>query len=76
VQSLQRRAISQVTGGLAIGRDAPLADAGAVVDLFIAGVDQLFEIGIGDDALGQRAAGGKDAGVGQGLDPGSGVART
>src|SRR6185437_15761794 len=62
-QSVLGGAEGQVAGGLAIGRDVPLANAGAGADPFVAGIDDLFQIGIGDNALGQGTAGSDDAGV-------------
>ena len=42
---------------LAGSRDVALADAGALDDPFVAGVDALGQFGIGEDGLGQiRAA--------------------
>jgi len=51
----------QIAGGFAIGGAAALADAGARRDPFVAGVDELFEVGVGDDFFRQVAAGAGDA---------------
>jgi len=51
----------QIAGGLAVRRAAALADAGARRNPLVAGVDELFEIGVGDDFLRQIAAGAGDA---------------
>jgi len=52
---------SEIAGGLAVGGAAALADAGARGDPFVGGVDELFEIGVGDDFFRQVAAGAGDA---------------
>ena len=46
----------QVGGGLALGRDVALADAGALHDPFVGGVDHPRQLGIGEDAARQIAA--------------------
>jgi hypothetical protein len=51
----------QVAGGLAVGGAAALADAGARGNPFVGGVDDFFEIGVGDDLFRQVAAGAGDA---------------
>jgi hypothetical protein len=38
-----------------------LANAGAFADPFVVGVDELFQIGVGDDPLRQETAGTGDA---------------
>ncbi len=54
---------SQVPGGLSRQRDVALAYAGAFADPFVAGLDLLFQIGVGDDVVRQVAAGSDDARV-------------
>ena len=56
-----RRVESEIAGRLANGRKMALADAGARRDPLVAGIDQLLEIGVGDDFLRQIAAGAGDA---------------
>jgi len=51
----------QIASGLAIGRAAALADAGARGDPLVSGFDDLLEIGVGDDFFRQIAAGAGDA---------------
>src|SRR4030081_1422130 len=50
-----RRLDGEVRGVLAGGRDAALANAGALGDPFVGGVDLAGELGIGEDMLGQVA---------------------
>ena len=66
--SIARRAAcsAEVDGGLAVGRDVPALDAGALADPGIGGVHRLLEVGVGDDALGQVAAGAGDSRILQG----------
>ena len=52
-----RRLDAEIGGQFAVGRDVALANAGALHDPFVGGVDLLGEIGIGDDPLRQIAAG-------------------
>jgi hypothetical protein len=57
-----RRGVERkIAGRLAVGGAAALADAGARGDPLVGGVDELFEIGVGDDLLRQVAAGAGDA---------------
>jgi hypothetical protein len=51
----------EIAGRLAVGRAAALADAGARGDPLVGGIDDLLEIGVGDDLLRQIAAGAGDA---------------
>jgi hypothetical protein len=51
----------EVAGRFAIRRAAALADAGARGDPLVAGVDELLEVGVGDDFFRQIAAGAGDA---------------
>ena len=65
---LERRARGmqrQIAGEFTFGGDMPFADAGALDDPLIGGIDQLFEIGVGEDAVRQIAAGAENAGIGQ-----------
>jgi hypothetical protein len=52
---------SQVAGGLAIRGLAPLTDAGTGPDPFVAGIDELLQILVGDDFFRQIAAGARNA---------------
>jgi len=60
-----RRCRGKVAGELAFGGDMAFTDAGTFDDPLIVGVDQLFKIGVGENALRQIAAGAKNAGIGQ-----------
>jgi hypothetical protein len=60
-----RRLSRQIAGELAFGGNMTLADAGAIDDPLIVRLDQLFEIGVGEDAGRQIAAGAENAGIGQ-----------
>jgi len=51
----------EVARGLAVRGAAALADAGARGDPLVARVDELLEIGVGDDLFRQVAAGAGDA---------------
>jgi hypothetical protein len=51
----------EIAGRFAVGGAAALTDAGARGDPFVGGVDDLLEIGVGDDLLRQVAAGAGDA---------------
>jgi hypothetical protein len=51
----------QVARGFPVRGPAPLADAGARGDPLVGGVDELFQIGVGDDLFRQVAAGAGDA---------------
>ena len=51
----------EVAGGLTFGSDMALANAGALADPFVIGVDQLFEVGIGQHFFRQVAASSRDA---------------
>ena len=67
-RNLERRACrmsSQIAGEFTLGGNMPLADAGAFDDPLIVRIDQLFEIGVGEDAGRQIAAGAENAGIGQ-----------
>src|SRR5262249_35808599 len=56
-QRVARRLDRQVRGHLAVAHDAALADAGALADPLVAGVDAaLGDVGIGDDVVGQIRA--------------------
>jgi hypothetical protein len=59
------RTFGQIARGLAVGRDVALTNARARGDPFVAGVDQLFELGVGDDPFRKTAAGSGDACVNQ-----------
>ena len=48
---------------LAVVEDAPLADAGAAHDPLVGRVEALDELGVGDDALGERGADAEDPGL-------------
>ena len=52
-----RGALGEVGGGLALGDDVALADAGARRDPFVAGIDELLEVGVGQDPGRQGTAG-------------------
>jgi hypothetical protein len=57
-----RRSVErEIAGRLAVGGAAALADAGARGDPLVGGVDELLEIGVGDDLFRQVAAGAGDA---------------
>jgi hypothetical protein len=57
-----RRSVErEIAGRLAVGGAAALADAGARGDPLVGGVDELLEIGVGDDPFRQVAAGAGDA---------------
>jgi hypothetical protein len=58
---VRRRVEREITRGLAVGRAAALADARARGDPLVGGVDDLFEIGVGDDFFRQITAGAGDA---------------
>jgi hypothetical protein len=60
-----RGMFGEIAGRLAIGSQMALTDARARHDPLVAGFDELFEIGIGDDPFRQIAAGTGDAGVDQ-----------
>ena len=47
---------AEVGGQLVVAGDVPLANAGALDDPFVAGVDDLRQIGIGHHALGKMGA--------------------
>jgi hypothetical protein len=64
-----RGALRQIAGGLALGRDVTLADARARCDPLVGGIDEFFQIGVGDDPLRQETAGAGDACVGQSAAP-------
>ena len=51
-----RRVDGELGRGLARRRDVALADAGALDDPLVGGVDHLGQLGIGEDVLGQIAA--------------------
>ena len=51
-----RRRDREIDGGFTLRRDPSLADAGAFADPFVRGLDHAFEIGVGQDFLGQVAA--------------------
>jgi hypothetical protein len=51
----------QVAGRLAIDGHAPFADARARGDPLIGGIDEFFQIGVGDDFFRQITAGASDA---------------
>ena len=52
---------SQIAGCLAVRSLASLADAGTRTDPFVAGLDELLEILVGDDLFRQIAAGARNA---------------
>ena len=56
-----RGLFGQVGRGLAVGGDVPALDPGARADPFVAGVDQLLEVGVGQDLFRQVAPGAGDA---------------
>ena len=56
-------AIAEVGGHLAVGRDVALADAGALHDPLVGGVDHPRQFGVGEDALRQIAAAAEDDGT-------------
>jgi hypothetical protein len=58
---VRRRVEREIARRLAIGRAAALADARARCDPFVGGLDDFFEIGVGDDFFRQIAAGAGDA---------------
>jgi hypothetical protein len=58
---VRRRIEREIAGGLAVGRAAPLADAGARGNPFVGRLDEFLEIGVGDDLFRQVAAGAGDA---------------
>jgi hypothetical protein len=58
---MRGRIEGQIAGGFAIGGATALADAGARRDPFVAGVDELLEVGVGDDFFRQVATGAGDA---------------
>jgi hypothetical protein len=60
-QGASRGLDGQVAGRLVVARLVALADAGALLDPLVAGVDDLGQVGVGDDLLGQI---GTDAGDG------------
>ena len=49
-------------GGLTLGGDPSLADAGALDDPLVAGVDALFELGVGEPLVGECGAPAGDRG--------------
>ena len=51
VQRLARRRRREVGGDLALRRDVALADAGALDDPLVGGVDHRGEVGVGQDLL-------------------------
>ena len=51
----------EIAGGLPFLGDMALADAGALADPFVGSVDDLFQIGVGDDVVRQVTAGAHDA---------------
>jgi hypothetical protein len=51
----------QIAGSLAIDDHAPFADARARGNPLVGGIDEFFQIGVGDDFLRQIAAGASDA---------------
>ena len=56
-----RRVLGKICRRLALRRHVALLDAGAGADPFVAGVDQLLQIGVGQYLLRQIAAGAGDA---------------
>ena len=58
-----RGVVGEVRGGLALGGDVALADAGAGDDPLVAGVHELGQVGVGQHLLRQVAAGTGDAGM-------------
>ena len=54
---------SQVGAALALGDHVPLADASAAEDPLVRGVDDLLQVLVGDDPLGQITAGAQNAGI-------------
>jgi hypothetical protein len=61
LERVRRGVKREIAGRLAVGRAAALADAGARGDPLVGGIDDLLEIGVGDDLLRQIAAGAGDA---------------
>ena len=61
VERMRRGVEREIAGRLAVRGAAALADPGARRDPLVGRVDELFEIGIGDDLLRQIAAGAGDA---------------
>jgi len=57
----QRRAVGEIACSLAVGRDMTLADATARDNPLVAGVDQFFQIRVGDDPFRQKTAGSGNA---------------
>ena len=53
---------AQAGGALVVGGDAALADAGAVDDPLVRGLDHALEVGVGQDLGGQVLADADDAG--------------
>src|SRR5690606_13774403 len=60
-QRTQGGVVGKVAGGLALGGDVALADAGARGDPFIAGIDELGQVVVGQHFFRQIAAGARDA---------------
>ena len=56
------RPFREIAGRLPRGGDAPFADAGAFPDPLVRGVDALRELVVGENPLGETAAGAGDAG--------------
>ena len=52
--------VGEVAGGLAFGGDVALADAGARGDPFVAGIDELRQVVVGQHLFRQIAAGAGD----------------
>ncbi len=50
-QRTLRRSNGEIRSGFALGDHVPLADAGTRMDPLVGGVDNLLEVGIGEDAI-------------------------
>ena len=61
LQGTSRRRHRQIDGGLALRGDVALADAGALLDPLVAGLDHLLEIFVSQHLLGKMTAGAHDA---------------
>jgi hypothetical protein len=60
-ERMRGRVKGEIAGRFAVGCASALTDARARRDPLVGGVDDLFEIGVGDDLLRQVAAGAGDA---------------
>ena len=71
IQRAARRVLRQIDRGLAVGSHVTPLDTGARTNPFVAGLDHLLEVEIGEDFLGQVRAGAGDARVDQAAAPGA-----